>query len=77
MARLVDAIDGNDFGQLDRYAHEMSTLGSSLGDARLTDLGHQLEDAAGTHEVEASRKLVVELREQVFRLATAAGIQSM
>ena len=65
---MLDALDRRDFATVGSLGHGMKGAGGSWGFDAITDIGAALERAAGSADIDASRKWVGELATYLDRV---------
>ncbi len=70
---MLDALDRGDFETVETLGHGMRGAGGSYGFQVITDIGAELEQAAGNVDADASRKWVGELSSYLDRVEVISG----
>jgi HPt (histidine-containing phosphotransfer) domain-containing protein len=65
---MLDALDRGDIGTVEILGHGMRGAGASYGFQAITDIGADLERAAESVDIDASRKWVDELSRYLDRV---------
>ncbi len=68
VSAMLDALDRGDFATVGSLGHGMKGAGGSWGFDAITDIGAALEHAAGSADIDASRKWVGELATYLDRV---------